>query len=205
METRLLCRADVSAADTPPKRAWTMTALWLLPWIQHQLSHLTAKAPSPTCRKYPSSVLTGPLKLSSKSQHHFSPKGVVEQLCWSKRGFSAHCKICSSYLIYINMSLDDSFTLSSGHSCRGLEGISSRSHFYPSAEELCPNSCFNPSAWSGGTILCAQAANQHRPPTNKLFDRLTADSGITSVCPAFTQYIPALRHYVYLVDGHFIS
>ncbi|CAB1459150.1 unnamed protein product [Pleuronectes platessa] len=68
-------------------------------------------------------------------------------------------------------------------------------------EERRPNSCFNPPALSGRRTHCSRAANQHPAPTNKLFDGLSADSGLTSVCPADTQHMPTLQHSVYLVGG----
>lgn len=48
------------------------------------------------------------------------------------------------------MSLDDSFVLNSGHSCRGTWGISFGSYFHPSAEERCWNSSFNPQLGPAG-------------------------------------------------------
>lgn len=96
------------------------------------------------------------------------------------------------------------------HTCSGaqLQGtwrISCGSYFNPSDEEQCPNSSFNPSARSSRRILYTQVANQHPPPTNKLFDRLTSDNVLTSVCSAAAEYMPTFQHTVYLVDSHFIS
>lgn len=83
------------------------------------------------------------------------------------------------------MSLDDSFTLNSGHSCRGLRGLA--------LDHISPHQLRNGvqiAALIPGLVrreeLCAHAANQRPRPANELFDRLTTDSSLTSVCPAFS-------------------
>ncbi len=86
---------------------------------------------SPIYRKYPSNqpkwkkFPTGPHEAQLKSQHHFSPKG-GRAAPWE----SMWEDLCSLYILYstiifdiYKVSLDDSFTLSCGHSCRGLRGL----------------------------------------------------------------------------------
>lgn len=100
------------------------------------------------------------------------------------------------------MSLDDSFVLNSGHSCRGLGGLvlaHISTHQLRNGVEI---AALIP-GWvrredpprSGGQ----SAASRERQG----FDGPAADSGLASVFPVFTGHIPTLQHAVYLVD--FIS
>lgn len=64
---------------------------------------------------------------------------------------------------------------SAASTAAGDSGISSGSCFYPSAEERCPNSRFNPRA---GSAVHPQTANQQphppSPPQGQLFDQLAS-------------------------------
>lgn len=111
-----------------------------------------------------------------------------------------------SYLIYIyiyKVSLDESFALGGGHSCRGLGGLvldHISTHQLRNGVQI---AALIPRLGPEGGSSAAGRPIPAVLTANELFDRLTADSGLTSVCPALACRIPTFHRSVYLVDGHF--
>lgn len=97
------------------------------------------------------------------------------------------------------MSLDVSFVLNSGHSCRGLKGLALAhisTHQLRNGVEI--------------AALIPGWVRREDPPHSggqsaasweeRGFDGPAADSGLPSVVPVFTRHIPTLQRAVYLVD-----
>lgn len=141
----------------------------LLCWVQHQLSHSIKK---PTQAPRHPSTGSSPPEFRETPPRWRLERGRGEALSEQTWDLGPNLQII--FDIY-KVSLDDFFTLQRWAQLQRTlgRGISPGSYFCPSAEERCPNSCFNPRAGSGGRILDARAANRrHLAHKTKLFDGL---------------------------------
>ena len=108
------------------------------------------------------------------------------------------------FVIY-KVSLDDSFTLSGEHSCRGLGGLVldhiSTHQLRNSVQIATLIPLLSP---SGGSPALDRPITTHLQQTSSLID-----SQLTAASPLCAQHslsnMPTLRHAVYLVGGHFDS
>lgn len=108
----------------------------------------------------------------------------------------------SNYIILdiYKVSLHDSFTLSGGHSCRGLWGlVLDQISTHQLRNDVQIAALIPRLGPAGGSSAPKWPISIHLK--QMLFERLTADSGLTSVCPAYARYIPTLQHSVYLVNA----
>lgn len=172
--------------------SWTPEPL-LLCRIQHRRSHSIKKPP-----RHPDSTGSSPPEFWETAACWRLERGRGEALWEQTWDLGPNLQII--FDIY-KVSLDDFFTLQRWAQLQRTlgGGISPGSYFCPSAEERCPNSCFNPRAGSGGRT--EQPIGVTWPTKRSSLIDSGVDSGPTAACPALYRYIPTLQRSVYLVGG----